>query len=148
MGVENGVAKSFDKVVMDIPIGSGPYRIGPVRFGKDITYVRDANYWARELNVKRGSHNFERITVKIYKDSTARLEALKAGEFDLMRFFPPAIGPGALPASVLTAENWSRPSSGTACPRDFRAMCSTPGAKGSRTPGCAKPWAWRSITSG
>ena len=86
-GVENGVAKSFDKVVMDIPIGSGPYRIGPVRFGKDITYVRDANYWARELNVKRGSHNFERITVKIYKDNTARLEALKAGEFDLMRFF-------------------------------------------------------------
>ena len=86
-GVENGKAKSFDKVVMDVPIGSGPYRVGPVRFGKDITYVRDANYWARDLNVKRGSHNFERITVKIYKDNTARLEALKAGEFDLMRFF-------------------------------------------------------------
>ncbi len=86
-GVENGKAKSFDKVVMDVPIGSGPYRVGPVRFGKDITYVRDAGYWARDLNVKRGSHNFERITVKIYKDSTARLEALKAGEFDLMRFF-------------------------------------------------------------
>ena len=86
-GVENGKAKPFDKVVMDMPIGSGPYRIGPVRFGKDITYVRDAGYWARDLNVKRGSHNFERITVKIYKDNTARLEALKAGEFDLMRFF-------------------------------------------------------------
>ena len=86
-GMENGKPKSFDKVVMDVPIGSGPYRVGPVRFGKDITYVRDANYWARDLNVKRGSHNFERITVKIYKDNTARLEALKAGEFDLMRFF-------------------------------------------------------------
>ncbi|MEY4265726.1 MAG: hypothetical protein RIS90_261 [Pseudomonadota bacterium] len=86
-GVENGKAKSFDKVVTDLPIGSGPYRIGPVRFGKDITYVRDAGYWARDLNVKRGSNNFERITVKIYRDNTARLEALKAGEFDLMRFF-------------------------------------------------------------
>jgi microcin C transport system substrate-binding protein len=86
-GMENGQAKSFDKVVTDVPIGSGPYRIGPVRFGKDITYVRDAGYWARELNVKRGSNNFERITVKIYRDNTARLEALKAGEFDLMRFF-------------------------------------------------------------
>jgi microcin C transport system substrate-binding protein len=86
-GMENGKPKSFDKVVMDVPIGSGPYRVGPVRFGKDITYVRDASYWARDLNVKRGSHNFERITVKIYKDNTARLEALKAGEFDLMRFF-------------------------------------------------------------
>jgi microcin C transport system substrate-binding protein len=37
--------------------------------------------------VKRGSNNFDRITVKIYKDGTARLEALKAGEVDLMRFF-------------------------------------------------------------
>lgn len=86
-GVENGKAKPFDQVVMDIPIGSGPYRIGPVRFGKDITYVRDPGYWARDLNVRKGSANFDRIQVKIYKDNTARLEALKAGEFDLMRFF-------------------------------------------------------------
>lgn len=41
--------------VMDEAIGSGPYRIGPVKFrDKDITYVRDPNYWARDLNVKRG----------------------------------------------------------------------------------------------
>jgi microcin C transport system substrate-binding protein len=86
-GMENGKPKSFDQVVTDIPIGSGPYKIGPVRFGKDITYVRDPHYWAHGLNVKRGTSNFERITVKIYKDNTARLEALKAGEFDLMRFF-------------------------------------------------------------
>ena len=86
-GMENGKAKPFDQVVMDIPIGSGPYRIGPVKFGRDITYVLDPAYWARDLNVRRGSNNFERITVKIYKDNTARLEALKAGEFDLMRFF-------------------------------------------------------------
>ncbi len=86
-GVENGKAKPFDEVVMDIPIGSGPYKIGPVRFGKDITYVRDPGYWARDLGVKRGSGNFDRITVKIYKDNTARLEALKAGEFDMMAFY-------------------------------------------------------------
>ena len=86
-GFENGKPKSFDKVVMDIPIGSGPYKIGPVNFGKDITYVMDAAYWAKDLNVRRGTGNFARITVKIYKDNTARLEALKAGEFDLMRFF-------------------------------------------------------------
>ena len=86
-GEENGRAKPFDKVVTDIPIGSGPYKIGPVKFGRDITYVRDPAYWGRDLNVRRGTGNFERITVKIYKDNTARLEALKAGEFDLMRFF-------------------------------------------------------------
>lgn len=82
-----GGGKPFDEVVTDIPIGSGPYQIGPVRFGKDITYVRDTQYWARELPVRTGSANFDRISIKIYKDNTARLEALKAGEFDLMRFF-------------------------------------------------------------
>ena len=86
-GMEGNKAKPFDQVVMDIPIGSGPYKIGSVVFGKDITYVRDANYWAKDLNVRRGTANFDRIMVKIYKDNTAKLEALKAGEFDLMRFF-------------------------------------------------------------
>jgi microcin C transport system substrate-binding protein len=82
-----GQGKPFDQVVMDMPIGSGPYTVGPVRFGKDITYVRDPDYWARGLPVRRGQFNFDRITVKIYKDNTARLEALKAGEFDLMTFY-------------------------------------------------------------
>ncbi|SEQ28446.1 extracellular solute-binding protein [Giesbergeria anulus] len=86
-GVEGGKPKPFDQVVTDEPLGSGPYKIGPVRFGRDITYVRDPHYWAKDLNVRRGTANFDRITVKIYKDATARLEALKAGEFDLMRFF-------------------------------------------------------------
>jgi microcin C transport system substrate-binding protein len=85
-GMANGKAKPFDQVVMDIPIGSGPYKIGPVKFGKDITYVRDPHYWGAQLNVRVGTFNFDRITVKIYKDSTARLEALKAGEFDFMLF--------------------------------------------------------------
>ena len=84
---KTGLRKTFDQVVMDVPIGSGPYKVGPVRFGRDITYVRDPNYWARDLPVKRGSANFDRVLVKIYRDNTARLEALKAGEFDLMRFF-------------------------------------------------------------
>lgn len=82
-----GEGKRFDQVVTDVPIGSGPYKIGPVVYGKDITYVRDPGYWARDLNVRKGTANFDRITVRIYKDNTARLEALKAGNFDLMRFF-------------------------------------------------------------
>ena len=86
-GMEGGKAKRFDEVVYDIPVASGPYRIGPVRPGKDITYVRDPDYWARNLPVRRGMNNFDRITVKIYRDNTAQLEALKAGEFDLSQIF-------------------------------------------------------------
>ncbi len=93
-----GRGKPFAQVVLDTPIGSGPYRIGPVVFGRDITYVRDPNYWGTNLNVRVGSFNFDRISVKIYQDQTARLEALKAGEFDLMRFF--------------SARDWARQTTG------------------------------------
>src|SRR4051812_42907545 len=86
-GMVNGKTKRFDEIINDIPIGTGPYKIGPVVFGKDITYVRDPNYWGRDLPVRRGMANFDRIVVKIYRDQTAQLEALKAGEFDLMEFF-------------------------------------------------------------
>jgi microcin C transport system substrate-binding protein len=140
-GEEGGKLKPFDQIVMDIPIGSGPYKVGPVNFGKDITYVRDPQYWARDLNVRRGTANFDRITVKIYKDSTARLEALKAGEFDLMRFF--------------SAGDWARRVTGRKfdsgelvkaefkhrLPTGFQSLCC-------RTCGCAKPWVWRWTTSG
>ncbi|MFM7026269.1 MAG: extracellular solute-binding protein [Limnohabitans sp.] len=77
----------LDQLVTEMPVGSGPYRIGPVQFGKDITYVRDPQYWARDLNVRKGLYNFDRITYKIYKDSTAQLEAFKAGEFDYIQAF-------------------------------------------------------------
>ncbi len=86
-GVEGGKAKPLDKIITDTPIGSGPYKIGPVTFGKDITYVRDPAYWGQDLNVRRGMFNFDRITYKLYKDSTAQLEAFKAGEFDYIQAF-------------------------------------------------------------
>jgi microcin C transport system substrate-binding protein len=82
-----GAGKPFDKIVMDIPIASGPYKVGRLNFGRDITYDRDPNYWARDLNVRRGLFNFDRVTYKIYKDSTAQTEAFKAGEFDYLEVF-------------------------------------------------------------
>jgi microcin C transport system substrate-binding protein len=82
-----GAGKPFDKVVMDIPIATGPYRVGRVNFGRDITYNRDPDYWARDLGVRRGMYNFDRITYKIYRDNVAQTEAFKAGEFDFLRVF-------------------------------------------------------------
>ena len=72
---------------MDLPIASGPYRVGRVNFGRDITYERDPDYWARDLGVRRGMFNFDRITYKIYRDNVAQTEAFKAGEFDFLRVF-------------------------------------------------------------
>ena len=75
---------AFDKLTRTPPIGSGPYTIEKYRLGKDITYVRDPNYWAKDINTRRGMFNFDRVTYKYYSDETVHLEALKAGEFDFM----------------------------------------------------------------
>jgi microcin C transport system substrate-binding protein len=82
-----GGGKPFDQITTDLPIASGPYRIPDARLGRDITYVRDPDYWGAELPVRKGHFNFDRITQKLYLDENARFEALKAGEFDFMREF-------------------------------------------------------------
>ena len=82
-----GQGQPFDQVVTEQPIASGPYRIGRVDFGRDITYQRDPGYWGRDLAARRGVYNFDRVTFRIYKDNTAQLEAFKAGEFDYIQAF-------------------------------------------------------------
>ena len=86
-GIDWGKGKPFDQIVTDRPIVSGPYRIAQVNFGRDITYQRDPSYWGRGLGVRRGLYNFERVTYKIYKDTTAQTEAFLAGEFDYVQVF-------------------------------------------------------------
>ena len=82
-----GAGKPFNEVITEKPIASGPYKIGRMNFGRDISYDRDPNYWARDLNVRRGMFNFDRISFRIYKDNTAQTEAFKAGEFDYIQVF-------------------------------------------------------------
>jgi microcin C transport system substrate-binding protein len=80
-----GTGKPFDKVTLDMPIASGPYLIESYDLGKSITYRRNHDYWANDLPSRRGMFNFERITYRYYKDPLMRMEALKAGEIDLIQ---------------------------------------------------------------
>jgi microcin C transport system substrate-binding protein len=84
----------FDKHTRTPPIGSGPYTIDRFRLGKDVSYVRDPDYWGRDLSTRRGMFNFDRVTYKYYTDETVQLEALKAGEFDF--------------TLVLNSKQWAR----------------------------------------
>ncbi len=77
-----GKGKTFTDVIQDEPIASGPYRIERVEWGRSVVYRRNPDYWAKDLNVRRGMFNFDRIVYKYFKDETARLEGFKAGEFD------------------------------------------------------------------
>lgn len=79
-----GSGKAFDKIVTDIPLGSGPYRLENYQIGKKVSFARNKDYWAKDLNVRRGAFNFDRINFVYYKDTTVELEAFKAGEFDFV----------------------------------------------------------------
>jgi microcin C transport system substrate-binding protein len=74
--------KAFDKLSDTRPIASGPYLIDKYQRGKSIKYIKNPNYWAKDIPVRKGMFNYEKITYKYYKDSTIALEAFKAGEFD------------------------------------------------------------------
>ena len=74
----------FDSNDMIAPIGSGPYVVEKFTQGKSITYKRNPHYWAADHPVRRGMYNFDRITIKYYKDQIVAVEAFKAGEFDAM----------------------------------------------------------------
>lgn len=86
--------RPFDQVVLDKPLASGPYVVERFELGKYIVFRRNPDYWARELNVRRGMFNFDRITFKYYRDSMVELEAFKAGEFDFV--------------SVYNSKQWAR----------------------------------------
>jgi len=74
--------RDFERGNLEIPLGSGPYRVAEVKAGRSIRYERVKDYWAKDLPINRGFYNFDAMTYDAYRDNTVALEALKAGQFD------------------------------------------------------------------
>ena len=79
--------KDFSATTLVPPLGSGPYLVeeGSIDPGRSIAYRRNPDYWARDLPVNVGRHNFDRMRYDYYRDATVAVEAIKAGEYDLRR---------------------------------------------------------------
>jgi microcin C transport system substrate-binding protein len=90
----------FDKIQLDPPIASGPYLIEKYDVGRTIHFQRNPNYWGKNLPVRIGMFNFEKVHYRFYKDDIARLEAFKKGEFDITVEY--------------SAKNWARSYTGRA----------------------------------
>ena len=73
------------KTFLDIPLGSGPYKIKELEPGRKIIYSRVKNYWAKDILANKGQYNFDKIVYDYYKDSNVLLEAFKVGEYDYRR---------------------------------------------------------------
>ncbi|MFN3527195.1 MAG: ABC transporter substrate-binding protein, partial [Paracoccus sp. (in: a-proteobacteria)] len=60
-------------------LGSGPYVFERADFGRSITMRRNPDYWGRDLPIKQGRHNFDRLRFEYFSDFDAAFEAFKAG---------------------------------------------------------------------
>ncbi|KAF1040355.1 MAG: Oligopeptide-binding protein AppA [Herbaspirillum frisingense] len=74
----------FDQIQLTAPVASGPYAIESYDLGRSISFKRRADYWGNDVPTRKGMFNFNRIVYRFYKDDLARLEAFKAGEFDVV----------------------------------------------------------------
>lgn len=66
--------KPFDESTMDIPLGSGPYKVGRLESGRYIEYDRVKDWWAKDLPVSRGAFNFDAVRYEFYRDRDVAFE--------------------------------------------------------------------------
>ena len=71
----------------EAPLGNGPYRVGKVDNGRSITFVRDPNWWGRDLPQSRGLYNFDRLGVEFFGDTEVARQVLRGGAYDYNREF-------------------------------------------------------------
>ena len=79
--------RNFEETTLEPPVGSGPYRIGQFKAGTFVRYDRRDDYWAKDLPVNKGRFNFDQLKYEYYRDRTAELTSLKAGNFDFREEF-------------------------------------------------------------
>lgn len=73
---------TFGENPLQIPVGSGAYRVKKFDLGRSITYERNPNYWAKDHPTQKGMYNFDEVIVEYYKDSAVAQTAFMAGEYD------------------------------------------------------------------
>lgn len=74
--------KDFSTLTLQEIPGSGPYKIKSYELGRKIIFEHIPYYWAADLPLLKGAHNFNEISIEYFKSDHALRESLKAGEID------------------------------------------------------------------
>ena len=77
--------KDFTASSLEAPIGSGPYVVGSFEAGRYISFMKNPNWWGKDLPFYQGTHNFEEIRYDYFGDGGVVFEAFKAGEITSYR---------------------------------------------------------------
>jgi microcin C transport system substrate-binding protein len=75
--------RDFGATTLEAPLGSAAYRIASFEPNRNVVLERVRDYWARDLPVKKGTHNYDTIRFEYYRDTAVALEAFKAGNIDI-----------------------------------------------------------------
>jgi microcin C transport system substrate-binding protein len=71
----------FDQTTLDVPLGSGPYRVGRFEPGRYVEYERVADWWGAKLPVNIGQYNFDIVRYEYYRDRSVAFEGFKAKSY-------------------------------------------------------------------
>lgn len=71
-------SRPFDESTLDVPLGSGPYRVGRLSPGRFIEYERVKDWWGADLPAMRGQNNFDVIRYEYFRDRDVAFEAFTA----------------------------------------------------------------------
>lgn len=77
-----GAARDPAKTWLDIPLGSGPYRVKGFEAGRYVSYERVKDYWGAELPTSVGTNNFDELRFDYFGDRQVAFEAFKAGQIE------------------------------------------------------------------
>ena len=79
---QNGRKRDVTQTTLELPLGSGPYRLKEFAPGRSLVYEKVDDYWGKNLNVVVGTRNFQTIRYEYFRDSTVTLEAFKGDQVD------------------------------------------------------------------
>jgi len=79
---KDGKKRNVGETTLELPLGSGPYRIRDFAAGRYIVYERVKDHWSSGLNVNIGLNNFDELHYEYFRDTTLALEAFKADIVD------------------------------------------------------------------
>ena len=66
--------RPFDESTLDIPLGSGPYKVGKFEVNRYVEFERVKDWWAADLPVNRGTYNFDNVRYEFYRDRDVAFE--------------------------------------------------------------------------
>jgi microcin C transport system substrate-binding protein len=64
----------FEESTLEVPLGSGPYKVGKFEVGRFIEYDRVKDWWGASLPVAKGAFNFDTVRYEFYRDRDVAFE--------------------------------------------------------------------------